>query len=180
VALIEGGVGMRRLPVWVLGLTMASAAFAAEAPKPALAPHFAPIDYLVGHCWRARFPNGQHDVQCYEVLYGGKLVQSKHVVDSTPAYEGVALFTWDDAHDRLRFHYFNSDGGLSEGHFVPGDKPGEMSIPETHVTDDGRTIVMETLYRREGDAAYRVITREKTDKGWVERRDLRYVREPAK
>lgn len=163
-------------------LLLCSALFAAwigvPHPAHALEPHFAPLEYLVGHCWRAKFKNGQQDVQCYQALYGGMLVQATHVVEgSQPRYEGVSIFSWDAANKRLRFHYFTSTGAVSEGHF---DHAAEgIVIPERHVGDDGRVTELETRYQRDGDDAYRVETREKTAGGWVERMDLRYRREPA-
>lgn len=51
--------------------------------------HFAPLEFLLGHCWRAPFPDKKSDVQCYEPLYGGELVKNTHVVvGSEPQYEG--------------------------------------------------------------------------------------------
>lgn len=144
----------------------------------ALEPHFAPLEYLVGHCWRAKFKSGQQDVQCYKALYGGKLVQATHVVEgSQPRYEGVSIFSWDAANKRLRFHYFTSTGAVSEGHFANAAEG--IVIPERHVGDDGKVTQLETRYLRDGDDAYRVVTREKTYAGWVERMDLQYRREPA-
>ena len=162
-----------RLPL-LLAALLASAPLAASEPK--LDPHFEPIAYLVGHCWKAPFPNGKlHDVQCFQSLYDGKLIDNHHRVEgSDPLYQGKSVFSWDDANKRIRFHYFTSTGAVSEGYFVPG-KDG-MAIPERHVGSDGKVTELDHSFRRDGDDAYRVVTREKTDKGWVERMNLRYVR----
>ena len=157
----------------------AAGAHASESAAPAaLDPHFDAIAFLVGHCWRADFPGGkQSDVQCFESLYGGKLVGNWHVVEgSKPVYEGQSIFSWDDANQRLRYHYFTSTGAVSEGYFVQG--ADGATIPERHVSPDGSVIELESRYRPEGKDAYRVITREKTKDGWVERRNLHYVRIP--
>ena len=162
-------------PILLLAI---AAALAAPAPAIALEPHFKPLAYLVGHCWRARFKNGQQDVQCYRSLYGGKLLQSTHVVEgSQPRYEGMSVFSWDAANKRVRYHYFTSTGAVSEGHF--DDRADGIVIPERHVGDDGKVTELETRYERDGDDAYNVVTREKTAKGWVERWTLNYRREPA-
>jgi len=159
-------------------LLAAAAALAAPASAFAIEPHFKPLEYLVGHCWRARFKNGQQDVQCYRALYGGKLLQSTHVVEgSQPRYEGMSVFSWDAAHKRVRYHYFTSTGAVSEGYF--DNRAEGIVIPERHVGDDGKVTELETSYERDGDDAYKVVTREKTAQGWVERWSLRYLREPA-
>lgn len=159
-----------------LALALLATPVAASA---ALEPHFAPLEFLAGHCWRAPFPDGkQHDVQCYESLYGGKLVKSEHVVlGSEPRYEGTTIFSWDASGKRIRFHYFTSTGAVSEGYFASG--ADGISIPERHVAKDGKVTEMESSYKPDGQYAYRVVTREKTAKGWVERMNMRYVRSDA-
>ena len=166
-----------RIRSLLLAVALVAGNAAAAQPATTLEPHFAPLDYMIGHCWRAKFKDGKEDVQCYRALYGGKLVQSTHVVEeSQPRYEGMAIFSWDAANKRLRFHYFTSTGAVAEGYFA-NDAEGVL-IPERHVGDDGTITDMETHYQRVGDAAYRVVTREKTKTGWVERMDLLYQREP--
>ena len=166
-----------RIGLLSFALAVASGNVVGTEPATTLEPHFAPLDYMIGHCWRATFKNGQQDVQCYRALYGGKLVEATHVVEgSQPRYEGVSIFSWDAANKRLRFHYFTSTGAVAEGYFA-NDVEGVL-IPERHVGDDGTVTDMETRYQRVGDTAYRVVTREKTKTGWVERMDLLYQREP--
>lgn len=162
-----------RLPLLLAALAVAAPLGAAE---PKLDPRFEPIAYLVGHCWRASFPNGkQHDVQCFEPLYDGKLIGNTHRVEgSDPLYQGQSIFSWDDTHERIRFHYFTSTGAVSEGYFEQS-KDG-LAIPERHVGPDGKVTELAHDFRRDGDDAYRVVTREKTADGWVERMNLRYVR----
>lgn len=144
----------------------------------ALEAHFSSLEFLVGHCWKAAFPDGKQDVQCFESLYGGKLVQSEHVVlGSEPRYEGRTVFSWDAKQNRIRFHYFTSTGAVSEGHFAPG--ADGIVIPERHVGDDGKVTELESSYRPDGEYAYRVISREKTAQGWVERMNMHYLRDDA-
>ena len=159
------------LPLFVLGPCLGA--------EPALDARFEPIAFLVGHCWRAPFPDGkQQDLQCFEPLYDGKLISNTHVVQgSDPVYEGMSVFSWDDEHDRVRFHYFTSTGAVSEGYFRKTD--AGYVIPEKHVGRDGKVTELENLYQRDGEYAYRVVSREKTAKGWEERLNLRYVRTDA-
>ena len=163
---------MRTVPLAIVLLCLPGAAGAA------LEPHFAPLEFLAGHCWKAKFPDGKQDVQCFEALYGGKLMQSDHVVlGSQPRYEGRTVFSWDAAHKRIRYHYFTSTGAVSEGHFEQGENG--FVIPERHVGDDGKVTELESSYRPDGEYAYRVVSREKTPQGWVERMNLHYLRDDA-
>lgn len=163
-------------------LALASCLFAlpAQGAEPAtLDPHFQPLAYLVGHCWRAPFPDGQRDLQCFQALYGGKLIGNSHMVQgSDPLYEGQTIFSWDAAHQRIRFHYFTSTGAVSEGYFMPGAQ-GAMTIPERHVGDGGDVTELESDFVRDGERAYRVVTRQKSGDAWKTVRDVRYVRTDA-
>ncbi|MGH8495984.1 MAG: hypothetical protein ACREVN_07590 [Gammaproteobacteria bacterium] len=154
----------------ILLALVAVATAAAETP----ASRFEALEYLAGHCWTARFDNGRTDEQCYDWLYGGRFLRSRHVVDSDPPYEGTTIFSWDPEKSRIRFHYFTSMGAVSEGYLEPdGDA---IRIPETHVGEDGKTTAMETSYRRSGEREYRVASREQTDEGWQEMWTLIYRR----
>ena len=128
--------------------------------------HFAPIAFLVGHCWRAEFSATMHDEQCYTAMYGGKLVHNTHRVHgSEPLYQGTTWFSWDAKHERVRFHYFTSTGAVSEGHLIATDSG--YSIPERHVGDDGTVTEMDNRFVREGDDGYRVVVRQKKDGNWT-------------
>lgn len=154
----------------VLALSMPATAHADD-----LDPRFAPIAFLVGHCWRASFSDTMRDLQCFESLYGGKLIGNTHRVQgSDPLYQGQTIFSWDDAKKRIRFHYFTSTGAVSEGYFEQ-TQDGIM-VPERHVDPEGKVTEMRNWFLPDGEFAYRVIAREKTADGWTERRNLRYVR----
>ena len=158
-------------------LALCATPVAASEPDRTLDTKFEPIAFLVGHCWRATFPDGkQQDVQCYRALYGGKLVESTHRVEgSDPLYRGKSLFSWDEANKRLRFHYFTSTGAMSEGYFARQDEG--YVIPERHAEADGTQTELETRYERDGDTGYRVVSRQRKAGGaWKAFLDLRYVR----
>lgn len=162
-----------RITLLTASLLAALPVIAAESAAP-----FAALDFLVGHCWQAKFKNGQRDIQCYERLYDGKFVQSKHtVIGADPPYAGTTIFSWDGKEQRIRFHYFTSTGAVSEGHFAEG--VDGIVIPERHVGQDGKVTEMESRYQPVGTYGYRVVTREKTTDGWVERMNLHYRRSDA-
>ena len=167
-----------RLAFLAASLVLAPAASSATETAAPPQTHFAALDFLVGHCWQATFENGQRDIQCYERLYDGKFVQSTHtVIGSDPVYGGITLFSWDGKASRIRFHYFTSTGAVSEGHFAK-DAAG-IVIPERHVGQDGKVIELESRYQQQGEYGYRVVTRENTADGWVERMNLHYRRSDA-
>lgn len=85
-----------RIAIAPLAFALCIATFPIRAADPAtLAPHFQPLAYLVGHCWRAPFADGkQRDLQCFESLYSGKLVGNSHISCGAqdPLYEGQTIF----------------------------------------------------------------------------------------
>ena len=150
-------------------------ALAFAAPAAALEPHFAPIAFTVGHCWRAPFPNGQEDEQCFAPMHGGRLVHNTHVVHgSEPAYGGTTIYSWDADRGRVRFHYFTSTGAVSEGHLLPIE--GGYTVPERHVGASGKVTEVESEFRRDGAVAFTVVTRQNRDHGWQDLGRRRYVR----
>ena len=44
------------------------------------------------------------------------------------------------------------------------------------LSGDGAVTELENLYRRDGEFAYRVVTRQRTAAGWKEMRNVRYLR----
>lgn len=156
-------------------------ALALSTPAAALQPHFDPIAFVVGHCWRAEFPNGMHDEQCFAPMHGGRLVHNTHVVrGSDPLYGGMTIYSWDADSGHIRFHYFTSTGAVSEGHLIAIESG--YSVPERHVGSDGKVTELESVFRRDGEDAFTVVTRQKGDDGWTEvgsRRYLRLDRVPA-
>lgn len=145
---------------------------AASAAEPA-AQHFAPLQFLLGHCWGADFGDGKRDVQCFRSMYDGALVHNTHVVvGSEPRYEGTTIYSWDAGNERLRFHYFTSTGAVSEGH-LRATADG-YTIPERHVGPDGNLIELESTFSRDGEHAYRVVTRQRRGEEWIELGAYRY------
>lgn len=148
-----------RVLVFLGVLLLSSPAAAGEA---AGADRFEALRFLVGDCWRGDFGDGRVDTQCYDQLYDGAFVRSRHEVakagDDGRRYGGETVFSWDGTHERIRFHYFASTGSVSEGHFASADEDG-LVIPERHVSPDGKVTEIETRYRRLDEDAYSVVSR---------------------
>jgi hypothetical protein len=141
----------------------------------ALEPHFDPIAFTVGHCWRAEFSNGMEDEQCFAAMYDGRMVHNTHVLHgSDPRYGGTTIYSWDAAQGRVRFHYFTSTGAVSEGHLVAHEEG--YTVPERHVGADGTVTELESVFRRDGDEAFTVTTRQRKDGAWEDFGQRRYVR----
>ncbi|MBI2397256.1 MAG: PD40 domain-containing protein [Xanthomonadales bacterium] len=97
---------------------------------------FAPLQPLIGHCWRAPMGEQMHDIQCFDWMLDGKFVRSTHVVlNPGPVYSGETIYRFDPDAKRLGFHYFTSTGALSQGQ-LEATTQGYL-VPESHVGADG-------------------------------------------
>lgn len=141
----------------------------AAAGEAAVADRFDALRSLVGHCWRGEIGSGRVDTQCYDLLYDGAFVRSEHEVataeDRGRRYGGITPFSWDESHERIRFHYFTSTGAVSEGHFA-ADDDGDIVIPERHVAADGTVTEIETRYSPVVKDSYQVVTRSLSHGEW--------------
>lgn len=154
---------MKTLASFALVLVPFSLASAGEAPK-----HFEPFAFLAGSCWSGTFPDGKAtDTHCYEWVWDGAHLRDTHeVAGEGPPYRGETLISWDPAAQRLAFRYFNSLGGVSEGHFVVG--PEGIRSPEEHYRDErGEQVFRSTLVPVDADR-YRARTDELKDGEWHE------------
>lgn len=129
----------------------AQAPAAAPAPAPQLRQGLEPLGFLVGHCWRGRFPSGEEDVHCFESVYGGQHVRDRHeVTGGARAYRGETLYTWEPRGNVVTYTYWNSLGGVSRGTMRPRD--GRLDFGDERYTDlQGRRIRISTHWRREGE-----------------------------
>ena len=162
---------MRAIAVAVLGSALlASAAPAAEAP-------LAPLSRLAGHCWKGEFADGgSWDRHCFEWAYDGKFLHDKHVVAGKRApYGGETFYRYDESGKRIVFHYFNSQGGYSEGDVKPGQN--ELRFPEERYEQGGKALVLRTIWRFEGEAKMLAVTEQHKDGQWVEAWRIAFSRE---
>ena len=102
--------------VQIFWLAAAVPAVAADDEGEARARRFEPISELAGHCWTGEFENGARDVHCYEWTLQDGFVRDRHeVTGGEGVYAGETFYGWDASAEQLRFWYFNSLGGVSEG-----------------------------------------------------------------
>ena len=149
---------------------LASAATAADAP-------LAPLSRLAGHCWKGEFAEGgSWDRHCFEWAYDGKFLQDKHVVTGKRApYGGETWYRVDGQAGRIVFHYFNSQGGYSEGDVQPAQN--ELRFPEERYEQGGKTMVLRTIWRFEGDSKMLALTEQQKGDQWAEAWRVTFSRE---
>ena len=163
---------MKRIVVTALlgSIALTSAAPAADAP-------LAPLSRLAGHCWKGEFAEGgTWDRHCFEWAYDGKFLHDKHALSGKRApYGGETFYRYDAKAQRIVFHYFNSDGGYSEGDVQPAQN--ELHFPEERYEQGGKTMVLRTIWKFDGDAKMLAVTEQQRDGLWVEAWRIAFARE---
>ena len=151
-------------------LALTSAAPAADAP-------LAPLSRLAGPCWKGEFADGgSWDRHYFEWAYDGKFLHDKHVVTGKRApYGGETFYRYDAKAQRILYHYFNSQGGYSEGDVQPAQN--ELHFPEERYEQGGKTMVLRTIWKFDGDAKMLAVTEQQRDGQWVEAWRIAFSRE---
>ncbi len=141
---------------------------AAPAAEPAVANPHQPLAFLVGHCWRGAFPEGQvTDKHCFSWIYDGRFVRDLHVVDRGGGQQdrGESIYLWDTAARQLQYLYIESAGGFSRGTVsAEGDT---LVFPPTHYTENGAERTYRSRWRRVGADAYDVVTEFSVKNAWT-------------
>jgi hypothetical protein len=135
-----------------------------------LLPHFEPLAFLVGGCWRGTFADGKTtDLRCAEPVFGGKFLRERHMVRSANGgeYRGETLFHWDAKAGRIRYTYWNSNGGVSTGTMeLHGSR--RVFPAERYAGSDGRMRQFRTVWEVKGDSAWVMTTEElRADGTWI-------------
>jgi hypothetical protein len=134
-----------------------------------------PLQFLVGSCWSARFPNGAEDTHCFSGVYDGHFIRDVHVVtgDKRP-YGGETLYHWDAKAKVVRYTYWTSLGGVSIGTMtVEGNR---LMFPETHESASGERVEYRNAWSWDGADKYVANTEKHTAAGWVPEFKLVYER----
>jgi hypothetical protein len=128
---------------------------------------FAPLEFLVGHCWRGSFPGGaQTDEHCFEWVFNQKFVRDRHVVRGGQPYGGETIYFWDPATKRIGFSYWNTEGQMMPGYVVStvGDT---LTFSTMLSTSTGPTELRSTWTRSNADG-YRVRQLQRNGGAWQE------------
>jgi hypothetical protein len=126
-----------------------------------------PIAFLAGHCWAGAFANGGTDTHCFQPVYGGRFIRDVHEVKDPKTgkvvYGGETMYFWGSVEARIRFIYWNSAGGVSEGTVLrEGDR---LTFAERHA-DAGQEQQMRNFWTQEGPDQYSVTTQRLKDGVW--------------
>lgn len=136
-----------------------------------------PLQYLVGQCWSAKFPNGTAtDTHCFESVYGGAFIRDRHVVRGLKGpYEGETIYAWDPKQKKLVYTYWASDGGTSSGTAEPGAE-GELLFHESYSSSEQK-LELKTVWTRRADDGYDVRVSQQKDGAWAEMWHLSFRRD---
>lgn len=151
--------------ITMLGILVLQPLSAAGAEGDPLGTAFAP---LLGQCWTGEFPGGTaRDTHCYRLVEGGRYIEDRHVVTGIPEpYAGVSLYRWDAAEKTIRYHYFASDGGYSEGLAIPVS--GGIDFPqENYVGADGKPLTMRSKLRFDPVGGYHGENEKREGETWT-------------
>lgn len=154
------------------------------SPPPAsptgAAERFAPVGELAGSCWLGTFSAGgadeagPRDLHCYEWVLQDRFLRDRHrVTGGEGVYEGETFYGWDAAAGKLRYWYFNSLGGVSEG--TVALEEGRWTFRESH-RGGGQAMELRTVLERPGEDAYTVATEIERDGTWQAEPAVRYQR----
>jgi hypothetical protein len=164
-ALIAGG----------LLLTTANAASASEAAV------YAPLAFLIGHCWKGTFPDSSvTDQHCFSWVYGDKFVRDQHVVHAgggKPDALGETIYLWDGASRQLQYLYIESAGGFARG--TVSTEGETLVFPATTFEEKGKQQTFRSRWQRNSADDYDVKTQFLQKGHWAEGFSLHMQRVPG-
>ena len=112
---------------------------------------FAPIDFLIGHCWRGTLPNGDLDTHCFAPA-GDTIVDHHEVVRAgTKIYWGDTVYAREGT--TLGFIYTDRSGGVMKGSVVRSGDDLDFGSTD-YVGTDGAHITIATHWIRIAPTAY--------------------------
>ncbi len=137
---------------------MLSGALAASGPAGAV--ELAPLDFLVGHCWRGTLANGAVDTHCFKPSDTG--VRDHHEVASggKTVYSGDTDYGWSDG--AIRWTYRDATGGVMQGSVRAAPDGLDFGTAD-YVGSDGTRITIATHWVRLADTGYEVRDTSATD-----------------
>jgi hypothetical protein len=131
--------------------------------------HYAPLSFLVGHCWRGTFPDGQTtDEHCFTWIYDGQFVRDRHVLHTAAGAvdgAGESVYLWDAKTGQLQYLYIENEGGYSRGAV---SQDGQVLVfPEALFIEGSHEVAVRSRWQRAGADAYDVMTEFRKADGWA-------------
>jgi hypothetical protein len=142
---------------------------AAGADKPALNPHFEPLQPLLGKTWKGTFKNSKPekpvvDISRWERALNGQAIRVLHSINEG-IYGGETIFVWDEKAKHIAYYYFTTEGYMTTGTVefkegkiithedVKGDANGVTEVKGTsEIQPDGKFHV-KAEYMKKGEWA---------------------------
>jgi beta-xylosidase len=113
----------------------------------------APLDFLVGHCWKGVLPTGEANIHCFDRVDGQ--VRDRHEVlrEGRKVYGGETLYGWNAAESRVDYVYRGMGGGEMRGSMKPDGADLDFGTTD-HVAKDGKRIAITVRWVRVAPDAY--------------------------
>ena len=164
---------MRHLKLAALAAVLAAAPANAETTPD----YYKPFEFLVGHCWAGTFPDGKAtDTHCYEWMLGREFIRDRHTVKGNgPDYSGEAVYYLDGATKTVKYRYWNSDGGVSDGAFAVDGNVSRVG-EDVYRGKDGKIQKFQTDIERLSETQYRKVTRYWDGKTWKDAWTVTFTR----
>ena len=154
---------------WTAAAAILLAGMAIAAPAQAPPAPYQPLAFLVGHCWKGTFPDGNAtDEHCFSWIYDGKFVRDEHVVHRGEGHAdglGESIYVWDAASKQLQYLYIESAGGFSRG--TVSSEDDALVFPPTSYLEKGETHTYRSRWQPAGQDAYDVVTEFQVKDRWV-------------
>lgn len=119
---------------------------------PAQAAELAPLDFLVGHCWRGALDAQNSDTHCFRAEADKVLDRHEVLRDGKTVYWGETVYAWDAAAGRIRFTYSDPSGVVGKG-FVTAIPDG-LDFGTAQYKTGTDTVTISTRWLRLGADAY--------------------------
>lgn len=160
------------------GVLLAAANGASSAAD---APVYAPLAFLIGHCWKGTFADSSMtDQHCFSWVYGDKFVRDQHVLHAgggKPDAQGETIYLWDATSRQLQYLYIESAGGFAHG--TVSAKGDALVFPAAAFVEKGEKQTYRSRWQRSGADGYDVKTQFLHKGHWAEGFSLHMQRVPG-
>ena len=157
---------LRRVTLLLIIALLAQSSIRAQSTTSSVG-RFAPLEFLVGNCWRGTFPGSTTtDEHCFEWVFDRKFIRDRHVVRGGEPYGGETIYFWDTAANQVGFSYWNTEGQMMTGHLV-SSVADTLTFTTILPTAAGST-ELRTVWLKLGSSGYRARELQRAGDAWKE------------